>query len=114
MAELITIPMRDFLIEHIDRQVPFVANYSPRLKTTLAAITKGYVRPDNRGVGRPKNTYLTEKGRGVLAAALGDWADALERAHYQGEEWPHNQPGAAAGASSGSEATSQPLVASAQ
>ena len=79
-------PMRDLLLAHIDGSatvpVEFNAKNAACIKSTWAAIAHGLIRPD--GLPRMKQTFITDKGREVLAMALADWADALVRAGYDG------------------------------
>jgi hypothetical protein len=97
-------PMRDLLLLHIDGSasvpVEFNAKNYGQLKSTWAAITHGLIIPDTAllhplyrsssfSTLHMKRTFITDKGRAFLAAALADWADALERAHYEAEPaWP--------------------------
>ena len=84
--EMLTTVMRDFLIKHIDGSstvpVDFVVCNSAALQTARAAIEHGWVKLD--GLRHPKRSFITDKGREILAGALADWADALVRAGYDG------------------------------
>lgn len=85
---VISAALRDLLIEHIDGPVAVVV--STQSGTRSVAIRSGLIRPDFMGMrgawnkGRPRQTFITEKGRRELAASLADWADALCRAQNGG------------------------------
>jgi hypothetical protein len=80
--------MRDVLIEHIDGPVPIVracnmtgieaSAMATRYKSVGALLGRDLLRVDRPCA--PRFTIVTEAGRGVLSAALADWADALMRA----------------------------------
>ena len=82
----LTISMRDILIEHLDgHAVQHVVkfrdrnHYDERYCATGSLLARGLIRFDGRQTGQ-RYTYITDSGRAALARALGDWADALERA----------------------------------
>lgn len=71
--------MRDLLIEHIDGDcVQVVLREVARMNLVKGAERLGFLRFDRKP--RPRKSWLTEKGRAILAKALADWADALVRA----------------------------------
>ena len=84
-----TVAMREVLIEHLDgRRVPVVVfghdslagpALGRRQLTIHALASRALLRFDG-STGRSKYTTITEAGRRVLGVALGDWADALQRA----------------------------------
>ena len=87
---MITVPMRDVLIEHLDGVVIVLAVAKPgegpalgRRRQTVAALLARellrYVRFAGNGA---KYTVITDAGRRALAEALADWADAEARARY--------------------------------
>jgi hypothetical protein len=72
---------RDFLIEHIDRQVPIIrAEHGARAKTANALIAAGMLRLVPTGARFPQGTKLTDVGREAVCIILGEYADALSRA----------------------------------
>lgn len=75
---MITITMRDMLIEHIDGPVPFVARGGPRASCLRAMMRRGFLKFDRSH--HPTFTLITDNGRSALAVALADWAEALVRA----------------------------------
>jgi hypothetical protein len=82
-VEKVSTVLRDLLIEHIDgpRNVPVplvVIGTHNRMQSIGAAVSRGLLRFDRHSP--PRQTFITERGREVLGAALGDWADALVRA----------------------------------
>lgn len=89
---MITVPMRDILIEHLDGVVLVLAVAKPgegpamgrRRQTVAALLARGLLRSTRRaGLGNGHQyTVVTEAGRRALAEALADWADALARALY--------------------------------
>lgn len=85
---MISVSLRDLLIEHIDGPVDVIV--SKQNGTRAMALRLGFIRPDFQGMrgtqnpDRPRRTYITEKGRQELAAALADWADALSKARNAG------------------------------
>lgn len=84
----LSIVLRDLLIAHIDG--PYVVP-AVLLRTRSVAIRTGLLRPDFAGLriayqARPRQTFLTTKGRQMLAEALADWADALVRADRIGDQ----------------------------
>jgi hypothetical protein len=90
MRKLLTIGMRDVLIEHIDNPVPIIRAcnikgpeakaLSNRYKSVWACMDRGFLTKDRDY--SPRFTVITEIGRAELANALGDWADAMVRAGY--------------------------------
>lgn len=68
---------RDFLIAHIDNSVP-VTHHGTVERTRIGLIKKQLIEYDDNA-GRPRATRITDLGRQTLCAALGDWADAIER-----------------------------------
>ena len=86
---MLTIPMRDFLITHIDGPQLIRRHRGAQYHAILqSAIIRGLVRPEGYGC-RPKRTFITHEGRELLAKALGNWADALVRA----QDRPISEPG---------------------
>jgi hypothetical protein len=92
---VISAQMRDVLIEHLDgRPVPIIliwnarstaesARIHHRSRTVGSLIERGLLRTNRVGSRlRPTHTILTDDGREQLAAALGDWADALSRVRW--------------------------------
>ncbi len=83
---------RDIMIEHLDGvAIPIIRplscidgldrqNAQRRLQTTTSLLIRRYLKPDNKI--KPTHTLITDRGREVLAALLGDWADALARAEW--------------------------------
>jgi hypothetical protein len=52
-----------------------------RMKTTSALLLRNLIKVDRREVtARASFTVITDNGRKVLAQALAEWADAMERA----------------------------------
>ena len=101
----LTAPMRDVLIEHIDGPVQIINNpiaagpqamqQAIRRHTIKCLLARGMLRATiasgpNAGVSanlaRPTHTQMTEAGREELCRALGDWADAIERANLGKQE----------------------------
>lgn len=86
---MISTPLRDLLIEHIDGPVAVrvadCARYC-RIHGAVRAKLLTFDRPR-----RPRQTAITERGRAALAEALADWADALSRAQ-QAKAWPESPP----------------------
>ena len=85
MDNMMTKPMRDLLIEHMDRPVAFAVRNSKRLKTTMALVERGWLRYD--WTIRPRFTHITAPGREMLGAELANWVEALLRAEAEVEEW---------------------------
>jgi hypothetical protein len=86
---LVSRPMRDVLIEHIDGPVPvgskpksdpLLENRDRAMRSMAIArcIGHGWLEID-RPVS-PTKTTLTDKGRTIICDVLSDWADALMRA----------------------------------
>lgn len=86
---MISNKLRDLLIEHIDG--PRNLDVRDRLnhQTMTGAIKTKLLRTD--GLKHPKQTFITEKGRQELAAALADWADALSKARSGGFPIPDKE-----------------------
>ncbi len=92
MPTMLSAAMRDILIEHLDdNSVLWIRNsqslpperrvlFVQRTATRDALIERGWITFDAR-YRRPHFTYITDDGRRVLAKALGEWADALDRAY---------------------------------
>lgn len=72
--------LRDLLLEHIDGPVPVQMKEPNRPQRVNGAVQSGLLSYDD-GYIRPKATRITEKGRALLAHALGHWADAIMRAN---------------------------------
>lgn len=72
---------RDVLIEHIDGpcDVNVQTGYAFRMLVVNGAIRAGFLSTGQGNPKRPKQTFITDVGREVLARALGDWADAIMR-----------------------------------
>ena len=82
-------PMRDILIDHLDgTRVPIIRNTAAlsgeaaakaaaRYYTTGALLKRGLLRTDQHIPTR--NTIITEAGRAALCEALANWAEALSR-----------------------------------
>lgn len=70
-------PQRDLLIAHVDGPQPLTISHESMVRNALLA--RDLLRFDNRASLRPKSTHLTDLGREVLCAILGDYADALVR-----------------------------------
>jgi len=86
--KMISAPIRDLLIEHIDGPVTLSA---PADETFGAQITHRNRRQNimnalNAGLIEqiaPTQTAMTEKGREALCKMLGHWADVLSRAGFE-------------------------------
>ncbi len=91
---MISHSVRDFLILHIDG--PVSINPAIDLRARAGALALGLVVRDQAGPRTRhrrrdiKPTMLTEKGREVLAAALGNWADAIVRVNLMKEALAFN------------------------
>lgn len=81
---MINAGMRDILIEHIDGPTQFVVRNPSRNNRIRGCVASGLLRYDT--CIRAKQTFITKKGRQVLAEALADWADALKRSGLEHEE----------------------------
>lgn len=74
----LTVCARDILIAHIDgRPVAFVA-HGIQHNSIRALVRIGYLRVEP-GIRIARHTRITEAGRAMLARALADWAEAIER-----------------------------------
>ena len=86
---------RDLLIEHIDgtpvtlrfykKDDPYISHgqrlaMSAKRRLIGALLVAGFLKTVCCEDGVGMETIITEKGRGALAAALADWADAIVRA----------------------------------
>lgn len=84
--------MRDVLIQHLDGgQIPITKPSGDghakanRYKSTMVLIGMGFLKTEARQ-SFPKWTMMTDTGRRALTKALGDWADALDRAYQMQPE----------------------------
>jgi hypothetical protein len=83
---MLTDKMRDVLIAHIDGPVPASAEDLYPKTTRRAALDREWIVVDATGLLDTDDptaaTAITDEGRRVLAVALADWADALQRARF--------------------------------
>ena len=77
IANKLSKQQRDFLIDHIDGPHPISQGYETFVRNALEA--RGLVCFDLPQSLRPKTTIITELGREIVCAILGDYADALVR-----------------------------------
>ena len=71
---------RDMLIEHMDgRRHRQVRKAGSRYRTMEALLNRALLAVDGRT--DPPLTYITERGRHALAAALADWIEAEEKTY---------------------------------
>jgi hypothetical protein len=84
VAEGLTRPKRELLLEHIDGGAFIPAPISLRLlarrQTMESLINAGLIRKD--GYKSPRQTLVTEDGRMVMAFVLASYAEALIGAGY--------------------------------
>ena len=85
LARRMTRPQSDMLLEHIDGSrwvdAKLTADHKAPTRRGLVALGLIEYRPCG-SAAFPKFTYITEKGRHVLAQVLSDYADALIAAGY--------------------------------
>lgn len=73
----ISMVQAEFLIDHIDAVRPITAN-SLEASTRNSMLARKLIRFTD-GIINPKGTVLTDKGREVVCAILGHYADQLVR-----------------------------------
>jgi hypothetical protein len=78
----ISVDLKNFLIDHIDKDVPIHKDDFRRWRRQLALVRRGYLRFDRSSF--PTMTKLTEGGRDALCRALAEHADVLVRAAEAG------------------------------
>lgn len=77
----VTPQQRDILIEHLDGlPIPLNVSDSARYSRVRGLVQLGWLEFEHCYVKRPRTSKITEKGREVLAVALGEWADAIVKA----------------------------------
>jgi hypothetical protein len=77
---------RSVLVDHVDGEVGVVVAAYRNLQARNSLIRIGLLRTAIPNAPRPRSTVLTEEGRRVLGAVLGEYADALVRAGLLDEE----------------------------
>lgn len=84
IAGRMTRAQSDMLLEHIDgsRWIDAPLKADHMMPTRRGLIGLGLIEYRLRGSAAPKFTYITEKGRYVLAQVLSNYADALIAAGY--------------------------------
>jgi hypothetical protein len=78
IANVLSKAQRDSLIAHIDHPQP-VNCRGPEFVTKLSLLERRLLRGEHPDMTRPQYTRLTELGREVVCAILGDYADKLSQ-----------------------------------
>ena len=75
----------EFLVSHVDCVRPITTN-SLEISTMNSMLHRGLIRYSESFTSRPKGTVLTDKGREIVCAVLGHYADQLVRARLLAEK----------------------------